>query len=313
MIKKILIGFGALVLLALILVGARYLYTSSEKDGSSDTAEAATADNTGVEKEEQDDPEATVSGSEVAESTDVSGNAVTAEDEEADAMAGEETAEDEDADATGENAAEEVVASSENGILYTINTNAGNNLGMVPIVGGNAVILMDGGNASTYQGNYEPEEQSALNLKVEEVTAAAVSGGKIEAWAFYREANLRDFTFPDDVAAIEKFAFARSNLSSISIPEGVTRIGYGAFYHCDALSVVVIPDSVTVIEENAFSHTPWLDNWLAGGGEEETTETSESDDFLVVGDGVLLAYRGNEKNPVLPETVKSIVPGALGE
>ena len=80
----------------------------------------------------------------------------------------------------------------------------------------------------------------------------------------------------------------------------------------------MIPESVTVIEENAFSHTPWLENWMAGGTEEtaeETgiTETSDADDFLIVGDGILLAYRGSETDPELPAEVKSIVPGALGE
>lgn len=216
-------------------------------------------------------------------------------------------------------------AASEQEALYTIKTSAGSNLGMVPIVNGNAVVLMDGSYASTYQGDYTPEETSALNLKLEEETAQALSSGKVDAWAFYKESQLRDFEFPEGVTSVDKFAFARSGLNSITIPEGVTSIGYAAFYHCDSLSDVVIPDSVTMIEENAFSHTPWLENWLAGGekaedsgssGDEGMTEvsvTSEADDFLIVGDGVLLAYRGSEEEPELPPEVKSIVPGALGE
>ena len=216
-------------------------------------------------------------------------------------------------------------AASEQEALYTIKTSAGGNLGMVPIVNGNAVVLMDGSYASTYQGDYTPEETSALNLKLEEETAQALSSGEIDAWAFYKESQLRDFEFPEGVTSVDKFAFARSGLNSITIPEGVTSIGYAAFYHCDSLSDVVIPDSVIMIEENAFSHTPWLENWLAGGenaedngspGDEGMTEasvTSGADDFLIVGDGVLLAYRGSEEEPELPPEVKSIVPGALGE
>lgn len=216
-------------------------------------------------------------------------------------------------------------AASEQEALYTIKTSAGSNLGMVPIVNGNAVVLMDGSYASTYQGDYTPEETSALILKLEEETAQALSSGEVDAWAFYKESQLRDFEFPEGVTSVDKFAFARSGLSSITIPEGVTSIGYAAFYHCDSLSDVVIPNSVTVIEENAFSHTPWLENWLAGGenaedsgasGDEGMTEvsvTSGAADFLIVGDGVLLAYRGSEEEPELPPEVKSIVPGALGE
>lgn len=212
---------------------------------------------------------------------------------------------------------------SEQDVLYSIKTSAGSNLGMVPIVNGNAVVMMDGSYASTYQGEYEPEEVSALSLKLEEETAQAISSGEVDAWAFYKESQLKDFDFPEGVTSVDKFAFARSGLSSITIPEGVTSIGYAAFYHCDSLSDVVIPDSVTTIEENAFSHTPWLENWMAGGQnaddavtseDEEATEvpeTSEADDFLIVGDGVLLAYRGSEKEPELPAGVKSIVPGVL--
>ena len=216
-------------------------------------------------------------------------------------------------------------AASEQEALYTIKTSAGGNLGMVPIVNGNAVVLMDGSYASTYQGDYVPEETSALNLKLEEETAQALSSGEVDAWAFYKESQLRDFEFPEGVTSVDKFAFARSGLNSITIPEGVTSIGYAAFYHCDSLSDVVIPDSVTMIEENAFSHTPWLENWLASGenaedngtlGDGEMTEVSENSnagDFLIVGDGVLLAYRGSEEEPELPPEVKSIVPGALGD
>lgn len=219
----------------------------------------------------------------------------------------------------------EDTAVSEQEALYTIKTSAGSNLGMVPIVNGNAVVLMDGSYASTYQGDYTPEETSALNLKLEEEMAQALSSGEVDAWAFYKESQLRDFEFPEGVTSVDKFAFARSGLNSIIIPDGVTSIGYAAFYHCDSLSDVVIPASVTTIEENAFSHTPWLENWLAGGenaedsgtpGDEGMTEvsvTSGADDFLIVGDGVLLAYRGSEEEPDLPPEVKSVVPGALGE
>lgn len=162
---------------------------------------------------------------------------------------------------------------------------------------------------------------SALTLKLEEEAAQALSSGEIDAWAFYRESQLRDFEFPEGITSIDKFAFARSGLNSITIPEGVTTIGYSAFYHCDSLSDVMIPKSVTTIEENAFAYTPWLENWLAGGedAEEESEEESddseavEADDFLIVGDGILLAYRGSETNPELPPEVKSVAPGALGE
>ena len=43
-----------------------------------------------------------------------------------------------------------------------------------------------------------------------------------------------------------------TNLTSITIPDGVTRIGSGAFYDCVNLKIINIPDSVTTIEGMAF-------------------------------------------------------------
>ena len=319
--KNILIGCGVIVLFSLIWIGARNLYATAETDASSDNAAVTEAKDAGLEKKKSDAPKSSAStsekgmaDSEVATDAEQAGNSA----EEAVNSVEMEQAEEETENIAETGNTAEAVSSSEGAALYTIKTSAGNNLGMVPVVGGNAVVLMDGSYTSIYQGDYTPEEQNAFDLKVEEETALAVSEGKIAAWSFYREAMLHDFTFPEGVAEIEKFAFARSGLNSVSIPESVTRIGYGAFYHCDTLSDVMIPESVTVIEENAFSHTPWLENWMAGGTEEtaeETgiTETSDTDDFLIVGDGILLAYRGSETDPELPAEVKSIVPGALGE
>lgn len=305
--KNILIGCSVLALFFLIWTGARNLNATAETetDVSSDSVESVDAGNTDEEKKVSAASNVPASDSEDEESGSESDDTENAEGEES-------------AEATKNATA---VSSSDENVLYTINTSSGSNLGMVPIVGGNAVVLMDGRYATIYQGDYTPEEQSAFQLKLEDEKALAASEGKIDAWAFYREAMLQDFDFPEGVTSIEKFAFARSSLQSVTIPDGVTDIGYGAFYHCDALSDVTIPDSVTVIEENAFTHTLWLKSWMAGGTENapenaETTEASEAsnaDDFLIVGDGILLAYRGSEVNPELPAEVKSIVPGALGE
>lgn len=274
---------------------------NSEEDAAGENVKNNSEDEADVLENEADVPEETADSSDTEENKTVSEN---------------------DPSETASETADS--AASEQEALYTIKTSAGSNLGMVPIVNGNAVVMMDGSYASTYQGDYEPEETSALDLKLEEETAQAASSGEIDAWAFYKESQLRDFAFPEGVTSVNKFAFARSGLNSITIPDGVTSIGYAAFYHCDSLSDVVIPDSVTTIEENAFSHTPWLENWMAGGknaedadtsSDEDMTEVSETsgaDDFLIVGDGILLAYRGSEEEPELPSEVKSVVPGVLG-
>lgn len=275
--RKIWIGCGVLVLAAAVWIGARNINATAETDDAEEENVVSVLASTG---ESEDLTEDSLEKLEAVEHA---------------------------AESDEKNASED----SEKGVLYSIKTSNGNNIGMVPIVNGSAVVLLDGSYATTYQGDYMPEEMDAFAIKLEDVNARIASNGKIGEWSFYREAMLREFEIPSGVTAIEKFAFARSNLSSVAIPEGVTSIGYGAFYHCDALSEVTIPDSVTTIEEYAFSHTPWLKNWMAGG--EESGENAENSDFLIVGDGILLAYRGDEKNPALPEEVKSVAPGALGE
>ena len=45
----------------------------------------------------------------------------------------------------------------------------------------------------------------------------------------------------------------RSEITSITIPEGVTHIGNGAFSRCSSLTSITIPESVTHIGDEAFS------------------------------------------------------------
>ena len=61
-------------------------------------------------------------------------------------------------------------------------------------------------------------------------------------------------TIPNGVTKIGNYAFSEcAGLVSISIPNSVTHIGYSAFYGCTGLSSIIIPNSVTTIENYAFS------------------------------------------------------------
>ena len=121
--------------------------------------------------------------------------------------------------------------------------------------------------------------------------------GKVAARAYYKSKGLSGYAFPN-VTYVGELSYARSNLWEAVLPYGLKTIGYGAFYHCDRLTKVQIPVTVTEIAPKAFSQSAWLKNWLAGTG----------DDFLIVGDGILLAYRGEAEEVTIPEGVKKIGP-----
>lgn len=174
-------------------------------------------------------------------------------------------------------------------------------IGSTTIVGNDAVVFVDNTDMDTLQG-YE-------GLVVEEPVASPTPAPKMSVaeWSYYGDENLIQIELGENIDAIECFAFSRSKLRSVQIPNGLEKIEYAAFYYCDALEDVAIPDTVTYIGEKAFAGTPWLESFYDG-----SMKLAENSDFLIVGDGVLIAYRGDKENIVIPETVKYITPDAFG-
>ena len=115
----------------------------------------------------------------------------------------------------------------------------------------------------------------------------------IGASAFANCVSLESITFPDTVEYIDSGAFVScARLVQITLPSSLLSIGDGAFSQCSRLVSIEIPDSVVYVGSGAFSGTRWLRN--------------ADEEFLVVGDGVLVQYTGNSANITIPETVKRI-------
>lgn len=73
--------------------------------------------------------------------------------------------------------------------------------------------------------------------------------------AFYDNSNITSVVIPDSVTRISGYAFGFcESLTSVIIPDSVTSIGGCAFYKCSELTSVIIPDSVTSIGSYAFSY-----------------------------------------------------------
>ena len=195
----------------------------------------------------------------------------------------------------------------------------GNLLGQSTVVGGNAVVFMDNSGSMVRSGNGQSENNQGNNIQSgniqsypnSDTAAMEVIGGSgssaypkytvvnneiIASQAYYRDSQLENYRIPEGIKKIGEFAFARSGLASITIPEGVTTIGYGAFYHCDNLEEIDIPSSVTEIEPSAFAETKWL----------KERKSDRENPFVIVGDGILIAYGGMGSQIEIPGNVKQI-------
>ena len=86
-----------------------------------------------------------------------------------------------------------------------------------------------------------------------------VTGGNIFLGAFYGCNGLTSVTIGDGVTRIGDFAFSGcSGLTAVTIGDGVTNIGDGAFAGCLGLTSITIPDSVTSIGLGAFGECTGL-------------------------------------------------------
>ncbi|MBQ6695700.1 MAG: leucine-rich repeat domain-containing protein [Lachnospiraceae bacterium] len=170
-------------------------------------------------------------------------------------------------------------------------------MGSAPIVGNNAVVLVNNTDLDTYYGDEvrleDFVEQEPLNIKIAD-------------WTYYEDSSLKKLQLEEGTTELGAFSFARSGLENMTLPEGLTKIQYAAFYHCDKLEQIYIPESVVRIEAKAFSYTPWMKSFLDG-----SMQATQGNDFLIVGDGILLAYRGTAKVVRIPEGVKHIAPEAF--
>lgn len=82
---------------------------------------------------------------------------------------------------------------------------------------------------------------------------------------YSQRANITSITLPNGLTSIGAWAFYDcDSISSISIPSTVTTIGNEALYHCSNLTSVSIPDAVTTLGYEAFANCTLLTNVSLG-------------------------------------------------
>ena len=65
--------------------------------------------------------------------------------------------------------------------------------------------------------------------------------------------NITSITLPETITKINSSAFQNCTAQSINIPKSVTEIGMGAFQNCLHLKSIIIPDGITTIDIMTFS------------------------------------------------------------
>lgn len=81
-------------------------------------------------------------------------------------------------------------------------------------------------------------------------------------------------------------------LEEVIIPDSVKKIGQYAFWRCESLQSVQLPDNLEEVSGTAFYDTPWYE--------------SLEDEFVIVGDGILIKYNGTGGQVRIPDGVKRI-------
>jgi hypothetical protein len=122
---------------------------------------------------------------------------------------------------------------------------------------------------------------------------------KIPAEAFFYCTSLEEIVIPEPVQEIGSFAFQNcEKLRSIKIPDSVTNIGQKAFANNSELIDISISKNVKMVGASAFRGTPWLDE--------------QKDEFVIIGDHILLKYNGNQEIVQVPVPISSIVDAFEG-
>ena len=127
-------------------------------------------------------------------------------------------------------------------------------------------------------------------------------------WYSYQE-SIKKVIINEGVTSIGYQAFyGCSSLTSINIPEGVTSIGSGAFSRCSSLTSINIPESVTSIGYGAFAGCSSLTSIKVDENNAKYDSRDNCNAIIKTESNTLIA---GCQNTIIPESVTSIGEAAF--
>ena len=143
---------------------------------------------------------------------------------------------------------------------------------------------------------------------------------------------MKSVTLPQSLKKLEYRVFAKSGLTSVVIPEGITRLPDGTFTECQNLETVTLPTTLEAIENNAFSNSGLTSIFIPKGvtsisstsfnycgklstisvSDENTTYDSRNNCNAIIQTATNQIVRGTF-NTIIPNTVTSIGDNAFND